>query len=393
MPELIYLDYNATTPTAPEVVEAMAPFFGDNFANPASLHQAGQRARRPVNRARDQVAALLGAASPDEVIFTAGGSEADNLALKGVAYARRDRGRHIITSSVEHPAVLKTCEWLADEGFDVTFLAVDAGGRVDPAALAAALRADTVLVSIMHANNEIGTVEPIRDLAAVARERGVLFHTDAVQTAGKLPFTVEELGVDLLSLSAHKFYGPKGAGALYVRRGVPVVPVIHGGHQEEGRRGGTHNAPGIVGLARALELAVGECRAEGARLGHLRDRLRDGVLARVPSAVTVGARDAVMPNTLNVCFPDIDGEALMLGLDMQGIAVSTGSACASGSTAPSHVHLACGVPPEVARGSIRFSLGKYTSDNDVTRVLEVLPPIVERLRELSPTAGERAVPK
>jgi len=382
----IYLDYNATTPTAPEVVAAMAPFFGDNFANPSSLHQPGQRARGPVLRAREQVAALLGAAGPEEIIFTGGGSEADNLALKGVCYALRGRGRHVVTSAVEHPAVLGTCEWLAAEGWDVTFLGVDAGGRVDPAALADALRDDTVLVSIMHANNEIGTVEPIAALVAAARSRGVLFHTDAVQTVGKIPFTVGELGVDLLSLSAHKFYGPKGVGALYARRGVELVPVIHGGHQENGRRAGTHNTPGIVGLAAALDLAVSHAAAEGDRLRRLRDRLRDGVLARVPTAVVVGARDALMPNTLNVCFPRVDGEAVMLALDMEGIAVSTGSACASGSTEPSHVHLACGVPAEVARGSIRFSLGRYTTAGDVDRVLDVLPPIVERLQAMSPTA-------
>jgi len=385
----IYLDYNATTPTLPEVSEAMAPFAGDVFGNAASIHKFGQAARGPLSRARLRVAELLGAADADEIIFTAGGSEADNLAIKGVAFAYRDKGRHIITSSIEHPAVLATCEWLADEGWDVTFLPVDEGGLVGVDALAAALRDDTVLVSIMHANNEIGTIQPIKELAAVARERGVLFHTDAVQTAGKIPVDVNALGVDLLAISAHKFYGPKGVGALYVRRGVEVVPVIHGGHHEEGRRAGTHNTPGIVGLAKALELACASIPAEGERIARLRDKLRDGIFAKIPSAIAVGAAAALTPNTLNVCFPHIDGEAVLLGLDMEGIAVSTGSACASSSTEPSHVLLACGVPPEVARGSLRFSLGKYTTDADIDRVLEVLPPIVARLRALSPTAGEK----
>lgn len=384
----VYLDYNATTPTAPEVVEAMAPYWNEVYGNAASVHRFGQEARGPVNRARMKVAELLGAASADEIIFTAGGSESDNLAIKGVAYARRDRGRHIITSAVEHPAVLAPCEWLADEGWDVTFLPVDACGVVEPDALAAALRDDTVLVSIMHANNEIGTIQPIKELARLAHDRGALFHTDAVQTAGKISVNVAELEVDLLSISAHKFYGPKGVGALYVRRGVELVPVIHGGHHEEGRRAGTHNTPGIIGLAKALELACALAVEESERLARLRDRLRDGILAKVPGAVVVGGRvpNGTMPNTLNVCFPGVDGEAVMLGLDMEGIAVSTGSACASGSTEPSHVLLACGVPPELARGSIRFSLGKYTTAEDIDRVLEVLPPIVSRLQAISPAA-------
>jgi cysteine desulfurase len=382
--EGIYLDYNSTTPTAPEVFEAMAPFFTDNFANPFNLHRFGQRARGPVNEARDSVAALLGAASPDEIIFTGGGSESDNLAVKGVAAASVSRGRHVITSAIEHPAVLLACEWLAGEGWDVTFLSPDDEGIVHADALAAAIRPDTVLVSIMHANNEVGTVEPVAELAAVARERGVLFHTDAVQTAGKLPVNVDDLGVDLLSISAHKFYGPKGVGVLYVRSGVELVPLIHGGHQEEGRRAGTHNTPGIIGLARALELANADREEEGKRLGRLRDRLKDGILAMPGKVVFMTPAANAMPNTLNVCFPGIEGEALMLALDMEGISAATGSACASGSSEPSHVHAAMGCPPEVARGSIRFSLGKYTTEEDIGRVLEVLPPVVERLRAVSP---------
>jgi cysteine desulfurase len=382
--EGIYLDYNSTTPTAPEVVEAMAPFFTDNFANPFNLHRFGQRARGPLDDAREKVAALLGANSPDEIIFTAGGSESDNLAVSGVAYARRERGRHLITSAIEHPAVLATCEWLADEGWDVTFLAPDNEGIVHAEALAAAIRPDTVLVSIMHGNNEVGTIEPIAELAAVARERDVLFHTDAVQTTGKIPVDVRDLGVDLLSISAHKFYGPKGVGALYVRDGVGLVPVIHGGHQEGGRRAGTHNTPGIIGLARALELATAAAEAEGKRLARLRDKLKDGILA-MPGRVVVMTPDRnAMPNTLNVCFPGVEGESIMLALDVEGISAATGSACATGSSEPSHVHLAMGCPAEVARGSVRFSLGKYTTEEDIGRVLEVLPPVVERLRAISP---------
>ncbi len=383
--EDIYLDYNSTTPTDPEVVEAMMPFFTDYFANPFNLHRFGQRARGPVDEAREKVAALLGADSPDEIIFTSGGSESDNLAVKGVAYASRGRGRHVITSAIEHPAVLVTCEWLADEGWDVTFLPPDDEGVVHADALAAAIRADTVLVSIMHGNNEVGTVEPIAELAAVARERGVLFHTDAVQTAGKIPVNVKDLGVDLLSISAHKFYGPKGVGVLYVRNGVELVPVIHGGHQEEGRRAGTHNTPGIIGLARAFELATDGREEEGKRLARLRDKLKDGILAMPGSVVVMTPVGKAMPNTLNVCFPGIEGEAIMLALDIEGISVATGSACVSGSSEPSHVHAAMGCPPEIARGSIRFSLGKYTTEEDIGRVLEVLPPVVERLRAVSPT--------
>jgi len=382
----IYLDYNSTTPTAPEVVEAMAPFFADNFANPFNLHRFGQRARAPVDEAREKVAALLGADSAEEIIFTAGGSEADNLAVKGVAYALRERGRHVITSAVEHPAVLVTCEWLADEGWDVTFLPPDNNGVIHPDVLRAAIRPDTVLVSIMHGNNEVGTVEPVAALAAVARARGVLFHTDAVQTAGKIAVNVKDLGVDLLSISAHKFYGPKGVGALYVRNGVALVPVIHGGHQEEGRRAGTHNTPGIIGLARALELATADYEEEGKRLGRLRDRLKDGILAMAGSVVLMTPAENAMPNTLNACFPGVEGESVILALDMEGISAATGSACATGSSEPSHVHTAMGCPPEVARGSVRFSLGKYTTAEDIGRVLEVLPPAVERLRALSPTA-------
>jgi cysteine desulfurase len=382
--ESVYLDYNSTTPTAPEVVEAMRPFFTENFANPSNLHAFGRRAAGPTAAAREKVAELLGADSPEEIVFTGGGSEADNLAVKGAAYALRERGRHVIASAIEHPAVLVSCEWLAEEGWDVTFLPPDTEGVIAPAKLEAAIREDTVLVSVMHANNEVGTIEPIAELAAVARGRGVLFHTDAVQAAGKIAVDVKDLGVDLLAISAHKFYGPKGVGALYVRSGVELVPVVHGGHQEEGRRAGTHNTPGIIGLAAALELACAHRREEAERLRSLRDRLKEIVLTLPGPVVVMTPERNAMPNTLSVCFPGIEGEALMLALDMEGISVGTGSACAAGSGEPSHVLTAMACPPEIARGSLRFSLGKYSRAEDVERVAEVLPPAVERLRAVSP---------
>ncbi len=379
-----YMDHNATTAADPRVVEAMLPYFSERYGNPSSPYGMAHQTRDAVEWARRTVADAL-ACDTTEVVFTSGGSESDNLAVEGVAYASRGRGRHVITSAIEHPAVLATCEWLADEGWDVTFLPPDDEGVVHADALAAAIRADTVLVSIMHGNNEVGTVEPIAELATVARERGVLFHTDAVQSAGKIPVNVVDLGVDLLSISAHKFYGPKGVGVLYVRNGVELVPVIHGGHQEEGRRAGTHNTPGIIGLARALELATDGREEEGKRLARLRDKLKDGILAMPGSVVVMTPAGKALPNTLNVCFPGIEGEAIMLALDIEGISVATGSACVSGSSEPSHVHAAMGCPPEVARGSIRFSLGKYTTEEDIGRVLEVLPPVVKRLRAVSPT--------
>ncbi len=380
----VYLDYNATTPCDPAVLEAMLPYFTENGYNASSIHHFGQRAMAAVAAAREYIASVIGAASPDEIVFTGGGSEADNLAIKGAAYALRDKGRHIVTTTVEHPAVLETVEWLGDEGWDVTFVSVDEYGMVHPGEIEAVIRPDTVLVSVMHANNEVGTVMPLAEIGAICRDRGVLLHTDAVQSVGKLAVDVNELNVDMLSMAAHKFYGPKGVGALYVRQGIELTPVIHGGHQEGARRAGTLNQTGIVGIAEALELALSDRAEEEARLDGLRRKLRNAIMKELPETVIVGHPDNVLPGTLNACFPGIDGEAVLLGLDMEGFAVSTGSACSSGSTEPSHVHLAMGIPAEVARGSIRFSMGRYTEEEDIGRLIRVLPPIVNRLREMSP---------
>ena len=383
----VYLDNNATTLCDPAVVAEMLPFFTEKGYNPSSIHRLGQEVGREVAKRRERVAELLGASSPDEIVFTAGGSEADNLAIIGAAYKHRDKGRHVITSPVEHPAVLGSCDWLAQEGWDVTFLPVDETGLVSPGDLEAAIRDDTVLVSVMHANIDVGTVEPITELGGICRDRGVLFHTDAVQSVGKLPVNVEQLNADMLAIAAHKFYGPKGVGALYVRSGVEIEPVIHGGHQEGGRRAGTTNAAGIVGLTKALEIAVEEQRQEAVHLLRLRKRLVNAINEDIPEAIIVGHPEMVLPGTVNVCFPGLDGEAALLALDSEGFAVSTGSACSSGSPEPSHVHLAMGIKPEVARGSIRISMGRYNTEAEIERLIRILPAIVRRLLEVSPLAN------
>jgi len=384
----VYLDNNATTLCDPAVVEEMLPFFTEKGYNPSSIHRLGQEVGREVAKRRERVAELLGASSPDEIIFTGGGSEADNLAIIGTAYKYRDKGRHVITSPVEHPAVLESCDWLAQEGWDVTHLPVDETGLVNPGDLEAAIRDDTVLISVMHANNEVGTVEPITELGGICRDRGVLFHTDAVQSVGKLPVNVEQLNADMLAIAAHKFYGPKGVGALYVRSGVELEPVIHGGHQERGRRAGTTNAAGIVGLTKALEMAVGEQREEAAHLLKLRKLLVNAIGEDTPEAIIVGHTEMVLPGTVNVSFPGLDGEAVLLALDSEGFAVSTGSACSSGSPEPSHVHLAMGIKPEIARGSVRISMGRYNTEAEIERLIRILPVIVRRLLEVSPLASK-----
>jgi len=378
----IYMDHNATTPLREDVLEAMLPYLRGEFGNASSLHFFGIRARRAVEAGREKVAAALGA-QPREIIFTGCGTESDNQAIKGVAFANRGKGDHIITSRIEHKAVLQTCQYLEKHGFQVTYLPVDEYGLVNPDDVAQAITGRTVLVSVMFANNEVGTIQPIAAIAQVCRERGVYFHTDAVQVVGKLPIDVGELGVDLLSLSAHKFYGPKGVGALYVRQGVKVDPLLHGGHQERGRRAATENVAGIVGLGRALELRLGEMDTEAEWLTALRERLYAGLLARVHHVYLNGHPTERLPGTLNVCFEYIEGEGIIMGLDLAGVAVSSGSACTSAELSPSHVLLAMGVPPAVAQGSIRFGLGRENSDADVDYVLEKLPPIVERLRAMS----------
>ena len=380
---IVYLDHSATTAVREEVVEAMLPFFSEKFGNASSVHQFGQRAQQGLTGARETIAALIGA-SAEEIIFTSGGSESDNLAVKGAAAARVKKGRHIVTSSVEHLAVLGTCKHLEKEGFEVTFLPVDRGGLVDAEALRGAIRADTVLVSIMLGNNEVGTVQPIPELSALAREAGVPFHTDAVQAVGKIPVNVDELGVDMMSVSAHKFYGPKGVGFLYLRKGTRITPVQHGGHHEKNRRAGTENVAGIVGMARALELACEEMAETSVRLARLRDRLERGILDSIEQVSVNGHRRHRLPNITNVSFHGIEGESILFRLDAEGIAASTGSACTSGTLEPSHVLMAMGVPPEISHGSIRFSLGRANTEEDIEYVLKRLPPVVEGLREMSP---------
>lgn len=378
----IYMDYAATTPVRPEVLEAMMPYFSAEFGNASGVYSWSRTAHQALDQARDTVAQILGAQA-EEIVFTGGGSESDNLAVKGAALAYRERGRHIITSSVEHHAVLEACHWLESQGFEVTYLPVDGDGLVDPQAVKDALRPDTILVSIMHANNEVGTVQPIAEIGEILRDSKAVFHTDAVQTAGVLDINVDRLHVDLLSLSAHKFYGPKGVGVLYVRKGTKLTPLIHGGGHERRRRAGTENVPGIVGLAKALELSQQERETENARLQALRDKLIAG-LGAIPHTRVNGSRTHRLPNNVNVCFEFIEGESLLLTLDMRGVAASSGSACTSGSLEPSHVLLAMGIPHEIAHGSLRLTLGRGTTEADVDYVLQEVPAIVERLRAMSP---------
>jgi cysteine desulfurase len=378
----IYMDHNATTPLREEVLEAMLPYLRDEYGNASSIHFFGMRARRAIEDTREQVAAALGA-QPSEIIFTGCGTEADNQAIKGAAFANRSKGDHIITSRIEHKAVLQTCQYLEKQAFTVTYLPVDQYGMVNPNDVAQAISDRTVLVSVMSANNEVGTIQPITEITQACQEKGVYFHTDAVQAVGKLQINVDRLGVDMLSLSAHKFYGPKGVGVLYVRKGVKIDPLLHGGHQEQGRRAATENVAGIVGLGKAIELRLEEMDAEAARLRALRERLHVGILAQIDHVYLNGHPTERLPGTLSLCFDYIEGEAIIMGLDMAGVAVSSGSACTSASLEPSHVLLAMGVHPAVAQGSIRFSLGRTSSDLDVDYVLETLPPIVERLRAIS----------
>ncbi|HEY7063260.1 MAG TPA: cysteine desulfurase NifS [Chloroflexota bacterium] len=380
MPEPVYLDHAATTPVRPEVLEAMLPYFGGQYGNPSSIYGLGREARQAMDRARDGVAAVLGC-RPAEVLFTSCGSESDNLALKGVAYALRDRGNHLITTQVEHHAVLHACEWLERyAGFEVTYLPVDHYGVVDLAALEAAITDKTTLVSVMLANNEVGTIQPLSAIAEILRPRGIVFHTDAVQGGGALALNVDRLGVDLLSLSGHKFYAPKGIGILYVRRGTPLLPQMQGGGQERNRRAGTENVPYIVGVARALELATAEMPSTNGRVAALRDRLVEGALQRISGAHLTGHPTERLPNNASFVFEGVEGEALLLALDQLGICASTGSACTSGSLEASHVLKAMGLPVPLAQGSLRLSLGKGNDEDQIDRTLEALPGIVDRLR-------------
>ncbi|HHT36459.1 MAG: cysteine desulfurase NifS [Candidatus Wallacebacter cryptica] len=378
----VYLDHAATTPIRDEVLEAMLPYLKEQYGNASSVHRFGREAKKALDQARETVAEVLNA-DFNEIIFTSGGTESNNLAIKGAAQANRKRGNHIITSCIEHPAVLNPMKELEKDGFEVTYLPVSEEGLVSVEDFQNALRDDTILVSIMHANNEIGTIQPIAAIGKIARDKGVLMHTDAVQSVGSMDVDVQALNVDLLTLSAHKLYGPKGVGALYVRRGVRLIPQLHGGVQERRRRAGTENTAGIIGLAEALKLAKAELDVEVPRIQKLRDRLLDGIL-QIPHTRLNGSRTERLPHNINVCFEFIEGESLLLNLDLKGIAGSSGSACTSGSLEPSHVLLAIGLPHEIAHGSLRLTLGRANTDADIDYVLECLPPIVERLRQMSP---------
>lgn len=386
----VYLDHNATTPVAPEVLAAMLPYLTEEFGNASSIHAFGQNARGAVEEARLSVAALLGAGGP-EIMFTSGGTESNNYAILGAVAAAPGEVKHVITSAIEHAAVLDPCKALAERGIELTILPVDRDGRVNPEDVRNAIRRETVLITLMLANNEIGTIEPIEEIGKIAAEKGILFHTDAVQAAGKIPIDVERLDVDLLSISAHKFGGPKGVGALYVRPGTPLEPLLYGGHSERDRRPGTEDVAAIAGMGKAAELARLRMRQEGDRIRLLRDRLQQELLRRVPQCWINGVRAPRTPNTTNMTFPFIEGEAMVIALDLKGIACSTGAACSSGAVEPSHVLLALGLAPEDARATLRLSLGHQTTDDEIDFALETIPPVIDRLRKLSPTYKKPAI--
>ena len=385
MPDkIIYLDHAATTYVKPQVFEVMKPYFVEQYGNASSIYSIGRDNRKAIEEARAKIARAVGAAETSEIYFTGSGSEADNWAIKGTVEAFQKKGRHVITSAIEHPAVMETCEYLKKTGCEVTFLPVNDEGFVSPADVEKAIRPDTVLVTIMFANNEIGTVQPIAEIGAVCRKAGVLFHTDAVQAAGNVPIDVKALNVDLMSVSGHKFYGPKGTGFLYIRKGVKIATLIHGGHQERGRRAGTENVPGIVGLAAALELAVDSLDAYREKVSALRDKALNAILDKIPHVKLNGPREQRLPGNLNISFRFIEGESLLLMLDMKGIKASSGSACTSGSLDPSHVLLAIGLSHEIAHGSLRLSFGEHNTEEEVDFLVNCLIETVERLRSMSP---------
>jgi cysteine desulfurase len=381
---MIYLDHAATTPVSAAVLQSMLPYFREEFGNPSSTHSLGQRARAAVEGARRVIALSIGA-YPDEIIFTSGGTESNNHAIKGIALQNRDRGNRIITSRIEHSSVLKTCRYLEGEGFEVVYLPVDREGLVDPDELRTAMDGNTILISIMHANNEIGTIQPVAEIGKLAREREIPFHTDAVQTFGHVPVGVDDFKVDLLSASAHKLFGPKGVGFLYVRRKTGLHQLLHGGEQEEGRRASTHNVASIVGFQKAVSIAGQALEVEAERLTRLRDMLIHGIQGRMANTELNGHPLRRLPNNVNMCFRGVEGASIRLRLDMAGIACSTASACSSATMEPSHVLLAIGLDEEAALSSVRFSLGRYTEEHEISRVLDILPDIVGRLRNVSPS--------
>ena len=386
----VYLDNNATTPVAPEVFEAMKSHYLEDYGNASSIHWYGQRARAAVETAREHVARLINA-RPSEIVFTSGGTESDNSAIVGIVEAARSESKHVVTTAIEHHAVLHTAKALEKRGVKVTFVRVGSDGIVDPADVERAIRPETILVTVMHANNELGSIQPLEEIGRMARERDIYFHTDAVQSVGKIPVDVEKLGVDLLSLSAHKLHGPKGVGALYVRKGTILRPLLYGGHSERDRRPGTENVAGIVGLGMAAELAREPLAGEAARVAALRDRLEDGILEHVTLVTVNGDRERRLPTTSSLSFAHIEGEGFVIAMDLRGVACSTGAACSSGSVEPSHVLSAIGRTSEQARSSIRFSLGRFTTAEDIDTALEIIPAVAERLRSVSPHYRKEAV--
>ena len=379
----IYFDHAATTPVSSEVLEKMLPYLKGNFGNPSSIYFLGRESKKAIEEAREKVANAIGA-NPREIFFTGSGTEADNWAIKGVAYSNRNKGNHIITTSIEHHAVLHACRYLESDGFEVTYLPVDENGLVSPEDVLKEIKPGTILISVMFANNEIGTIQPIKEIGKIAKDRGIIFHTDAVQAVGSVPIDVNDLNVDLLSMSAHKLYGPKGVGALYIRKGVKISSFIHGGAQERGRRASTENVAGIVGLGEAIKIATEYMEENNKKLMSLRDRTIEEVLEKIPYTRLNGDRYKRLPGNVNFSFEFIEGESLLLMLDMKGIAASSGSACTSGSLDPSHVLLAIGLPHEIAHGSLRITFGKDNTHEDIDALMDVLPEIVGRLREMSP---------
>jgi len=379
----IYLDYAATTPVDPRVLRAMLPYFSEKFGNTMSLHYFGQEAKEALEESREIVADLMGA-KPSEIIFTSSATESNNLALKGIAFANKEKGKHIIISSIEHPCIMESAKWLERQGFEVTRLKVDKYGLVDPDDVKKSIKKGTILVSIIHANNEIGTIEPIEEIGKICKERGVYFHTDAAQSFGKIPINVNKMNVDLLTASSHKMYGPKGAAALFVREGIKIEPILHGGGHEAGLRSSTVNVAAIVGFAKACEICKKEMKKEAKRLSKLRDKLIKGVLEKIPGSHLNGHPTKRLPNNANFWFEGVEGESLVIQLDLMGISASTGSACSSEKLEPSHVLLAIGLKPEQAHGSLRLSLGRWTKEKEIDYVLEVLPKVIEKLRKISP---------
>lgn len=380
----VYLDHSATTPVDPEVAQLMMTYYTEKYGNPSSVHRFGREAKEALENAREHVAQLIGA-EPSNITFTSGGTEADNLAILGTADAQQKKGKHIITSAVEHHAVLETCEYLEKNGYELTIIPVNEEGLLSVADVEKAIRPDTILITIMHANNEVGAIQPIAEIGKIAREKGIIFHVDAVQSLGKIPIDVKAMNVDLLTISSHKIYGPKGVGALYIRKGVRIAPRVYGGGQEKKRRSGTENTPGIIGFGKACELAAERMAQDEERLKGLRDKLIKGIVERIDYVKLNGPREENrLPNNANVSIQFVEGEALLLSLDMVGIAASSGSACTSGSLDPSHVLLAMGMSHEIAHGSLRFSFGRQNTEEDVDYVLEQLPKIVDRLRMMSP---------